>query len=58
MEIGEVRILTLKALGVYAPGYALGVFSTPLCKIRSRNPKELKALGADNLYYVLQNMLI
>ena len=36
-----------------------GVFHSPLCKIRSRHPRELKLMySAESLYYVLQNMQI
>ena len=38
-------ILTLKALGFFLPVQHWGVFSTPLCKIRSRHPRKLKFTG-------------
>ena len=37
-----------KSTGFFPPGAALGgggVFSTPLCKIRSRHPRKLKFTG-------------
>ena len=34
-----------KSTGLFPPGAALGVFSTPLCKIRSRHPRKLKFTG-------------
>ena len=44
-------LLTLKALGFFLPGALGGVFSTPLCKIRSRQPRKLKFTGL--IAYVL-----
>ena len=41
-EDGEDNWLTLKALGFMLPVSTGGVFSTPLCKIRSRHPSESK----------------
>ena len=36
-----------------------GVFHSPLCKIRSRHPREWKFIyRAESLYHVLQNMEI
>ena len=37
----------LKSTGLFSPGTALGggLFSTPLCKIRSRHPRKLELTG-------------
>ena len=37
--------LTLKALGFFLPVQHWGVFSTPLCKTRSRHPRKMKFTG-------------
>ena len=34
-----------KSTVLFPPGAALGVFSTPFCKIRSRHPRKLKFTG-------------
>ena len=48
-----------KSTGLFPPGAALaGVFSTPLCKLRSRHLRKLKFTGSDSLCYVLQTMQI
>ena len=48
-------MLTLKELGFFLPAHRWGVlvFSTPLCKIRSRHSRELKLteLIAYNMFY-------
>ena len=47
-------------LSRYSTGEGGGGFHSPLCKIRSRHPRELKLdnCRAESLYYVLQTMQI
>ena len=40
-----MKPLILKAQGFFLPVQHWGVFSTPLCKIRSRHPRKLKLTG-------------
>ena len=39
------ELLTLKSLVFFLPVQHWGMFSTALCKIRSRHPRKLKTLG-------------
>ena len=51
----RILTLTLKALSFFLPVQHFGVFSIPLCKIRSRHPRKLKFTGliASVMFYKL-----